>query len=245
MHRPRITILGDGHLGWAVAAAAADRGLRTPVLGRPIGARHDPVAFDGTDVVVDATVGPSVAPDVVAAIDGGVRRFVIATTGWSDDRDEIDRVLREARASAVVASNFSLGVALLGRLVEVAADLFGAVDGFEPYVLEWHRRGKVDRPSGTALDLGRRIAGRHPAVATLDDLEIASVRAGASPGMHLVGFDAAGETVELRLTARDRTAYAQGILAATDWLMRDVRQPGIHPFDSVIDELLARPAIAA
>ena len=36
--------------------------------------------------------------------------------------------------------------------------------------------------------------------------------------MHLVGFDAAGETVELRLTARDRSAYAAGILAAADWL---------------------------
>ncbi len=63
--------------------------------------------------------------------------------------------------------------------------------------------------------------------------------------MHLVGFDAAGETVELRLTARDRSAYAQGVLAATDWLRRAPRAPGIHPFDPVVDELLARPAVAA
>jgi 4-hydroxy-tetrahydrodipicolinate reductase len=245
MHPPRITILGDGHLGWAVAAAAADRGLRTPVLGRPIGERHDPAAFDRVDLVVDATVGSAVVPNVRAALDGGVRRFVIATTGWSDERAAVEAALREARASAVMSSNFSLGVALFGRLVEQAADLFGAIDGFDPYLVEWHRRGKLDRPSGTALDLGRRITGRHPAIATLDDLEIASVRAGASPGMHLVGFDAVGETIELRLTARDRSAYALGILAAADWLTRDVRQPGIQPFDAVIDELLTRPAIAA
>lgn len=245
MQRPRITILGDGHLGWAVATAAADRGLRTPVLGRPIGERHDPAAFADVDLIVDATVGTAVVGDVQAAIDGGVRRFVIATTGWSDDRGEVDALLREARASAVVSSNFSLGVALFGRLVAEAADLFGAVEGFDPYLVEWHRRGKVDRPSGTALDLGRRIAGRHPSTPTLDDLEIASVRAGASPGMHLVGFDALGETVELRLTARDRSAYAQGILAAADWLTRDARLPGLHPFDAVVDDLLGRPAIAA
>ena len=59
--------------------------------------------------------------------------------------------------------------------------------------------------------------------------------------MHLVGFDAAGETVELRLTARDRSAYATGVLAAADWLRRAARAPGIHPFDPVVDELLARP----
>jgi len=245
MHQQRITILGDGHLGWAVAAAAAERGLRTPVVGRPPGTRHDATSFDRTDLVVDATVGPAVRGNVNAALDAGVERFVIATTGWTDEREAIDEALRAAGASAVVASNFSLGVALFGRLVEVASELFGAVDGFDPYLVEWHRRGKADRPSGTALDLGRRMVGRHPAIGTLDDLEVASIRAGASPGMHLVGFDATGETVELRLTARDRSAYAAGVLAAADWLARAPRAPGIHGFDPVIDELLARPAIAA
>ena len=63
--------------------------------------------------------------------------------------------------------------------------------------------------------------------------------------MHLVGFDAAGETVELRLTARDRSAYAAGILAAADWLERSPRAPGLHAFDLVVDELIARQPIAA
>jgi dihydrodipicolinate reductase len=63
--------------------------------------------------------------------------------------------------------------------------------------------------------------------------------------MHLVGFDAVGETVELRLTARDRSAYAVGILASADWLRCATRSPGLHPFDVVVDELLARPAAAA
>jgi 4-hydroxy-tetrahydrodipicolinate reductase len=245
MQRPRITILGDGHLGWAVATAAAERGQRTPILGRPAGRRHDPASFDRTDVVVDATVGSAVLDNVSAALDSGVRRFVIATTGWPDAREAVDAALRATGASAVAANNFSLGVALFGRLVEQATDLFGAVEGFDPYLVEWHRRGKVDRPSGTALELGRRMVGRHPAIGSLDDLEVASVRAGSSPGMHLVGFDAVGETMELRLTARDRSAYATGILAAADWLARAQRAPGLHPFDPVIDELIARPAIAA
>jgi dihydrodipicolinate reductase len=63
--------------------------------------------------------------------------------------------------------------------------------------------------------------------------------------MHLVGFDAAGETVELRLTARDRSAYAAGILAAAAWLRRVPREPGLHPFDPIVDELIVRDPIAA
>ena len=232
-------ILGDGHLGWAVAAAAGERGERTPLIGRPAFDRHDRAALAGADVVIDASRGEAVRGNVEAALDAGVRRFVIATTGWAFDRDPVDRALREAAASAVVSANFSLGVALFGRLVETAAELFGAVPGFDPFLVEWHRREKADRPSGTALDLARRLAARHPHLATSDELEVVSIRAGASPGMHLVGFDAIGETVELRLTARDRSAYAAGILASADWLRRSPRSPGIHPFDPVVDELLA------
>lgn len=235
-----ILILGDGPMGRAVASAASDRGEGATVAGRPPGARHEAAAFHGVDLVVDASRGDAVAADVHAALAAGVRRFVIATTGWASERDGVDVALREYGASAVVAANFSLGVALFGRLVEVATDLFGSVAAFDPYLVEWHRRAKADRPSGTALDLGRRIADRHPRLTSADDLETVSIRAGSSPGMHLVGFDAAGETVELRITARDRAAYAAGVLASVDWLRRKPRSPGIHPFDTVVDDLLAR-----
>jgi 4-hydroxy-tetrahydrodipicolinate reductase len=241
----QTTILGNGHLGWAIAAAAADRGERTPLLGRPAFERHDRAAFAGADLVVDASRGGAVRANVETALDAGVRRFVIATTAWAVDRDPVERALRDAGGAAVVSANFSLGVALFARLVENAAELFGSVAGFDPFLVEWHRRAKADRPSGTAQELARRLIARHPALATPDDLEVVSIRAGASPGMHLVGFDAIGETVELRLTARDRSAYATGVLAAADWLRRTARAPGIHTFDPVVDELLARPDAAA
>jgi 4-hydroxy-tetrahydrodipicolinate reductase len=241
----QILILGDGHLGRAVASAAADRGDRVRVLGRPSGGRHVGSAFRAVDLVVEASRGEAVADNIAAALDGGVRRFVVATTGWSGRRDEVDSALRSSDAAAVAAANFSLGVALFARLVEAATDLFGAVDDFDPYLVEWHRRAKPDRPSGTALELARLIATRHPRLAAPADLEMVSIRAGSSPGMHLVGFDADGESVELRITARDRAAYAAGVLAAVDWLRRTRRTPGIHPFDLVVDELLARRAAAA
>jgi phosphoribosylaminoimidazole carboxylase (NCAIR synthetase) len=50
-------ILGDGHLGWAIAAAAADHGERTPLLGRPAFDRHDPAALVSADLVIDASRG--------------------------------------------------------------------------------------------------------------------------------------------------------------------------------------------
>jgi 4-hydroxy-tetrahydrodipicolinate reductase len=233
-------ILGDGPMGRAVATAFGERRERAAVVGRPIGPRHDPTVFRDVDLVVDASAGGAVASNIAAALDAGVRRFVIAATGWTVDRADVGATLGRHGAAAVVGANYSLGVALFARLVDAATDLFGSLEAFDPYLVEWHRRSKADRPSGTALELGRRIVDHHPRLTDVSDLETVSIRAGASPGMHLVGFDAVGETVELRITARDRAAYAAGVLASAAWLRRAPRAAGIHPFDLVVDDLLAR-----
>lgn len=244
-------ILGDGGLGRAIEAAILREGWAPPrVLGRPQDGRHRPTELAGAAVVFEASRGSAVAENVAVALAAGCRRFVIATTAWDEGRPAVDAALRSHAAAAVAAANFSLGVTLFGRLVDAAVDLFGPVETFDPYVLEWHRRTKSDRPSGTARELSRRILAAHPRKRRLadparegppapDELEVAVVRAGAAPGMHLVGFDAPGETIELRLTARDRSSYAAGAIAAAEWLLREPRTPGIHPFDPVVDGLLA------
>ncbi len=197
------------------------------------------------DVVVEASRADAVLANVRSALDAGVQRFVIATTGWESDRAAVEDLLSAHGATAVASANFSLGAALFARLVDDAVALFGQAGGFDPFLVEWHRAGKRDRPSGTARDLARRIVDGHPRLRTTDDLEVVSIRAGVSPGMHMVGFDATGETVELRLTARDRSAYAIGILTAADWLTRAPRMAGIHAFDPVVDALLAQREVAA
>ena len=118
------------------------------------------------------------ATNLSSALDAGATRFVIATTGWTADRTLVDGLLTANGAAAVAASNFSLGVALFGRLVDSAVALFGRVDAFDPYLVEWHRRAKLDRPSGTARDLAGRIVDGHPGLSGPDDLEVVSIRAG-------------------------------------------------------------------
>jgi 4-hydroxy-tetrahydrodipicolinate reductase len=238
-------ILGDGGLGQAIGAALARRGEPARILGRPHAGRHDPQSLRGATVVFEASRGDAVRTNVEAAIEAGCRRLVVATTGWDADRLAVEALLRSAGVAAILAPNLSLGAAVFLRLVAQAAALLGRLPGFEPYVIEHHRRTKVDRPSGTAREIVRRIAAASPGPFEPPELEVAVVRAGSSPGMHLVGFDAAGETLELRLTARDRAAYAAGALAAADWLLREPRQPGFHALDEMIDDLITVPAALA
>jgi 4-hydroxy-tetrahydrodipicolinate reductase len=229
-------VLGDGPLGQAIDAALRERGDTARVLGRPtVDGRHDPTILGAADVIVDASRADAIAANVDAALDAGCRAFVIATTGWQADVDRVGAALRRAGAVAVAAPNLALGAALFLRLVDEAARLAAAIGGFEPSVLEWHRRSKLDRPSGTAREIVRRLAVELP----IDVADVAVVRSGSMPGMHVVGLDGTSETIELRLTARDRSGYAAGALAAIDWLQAAPRSPGIHAFDEVVDERIA------
>ena len=260
-----LLLYGPGRLGGAIAASAAAAGWTCTAIGRP--------ATDGrraaapiADVVVEASLGSAVAANVEHALAAGNRRLIVAATGWDADLPRVRAMLLEHGAAAVLSTNLSLGAALFLRLAETAAGWYARAGAFEPSIVEWHRRGKADRPSGTARAIARRIVAADPrwtgpdaadrpdsadrtnAADASDDtrpaLEISGIRAGAAPGTHLVTFDGPGESVELRLTARDRTAYADGALAAARWLVREPRAPGLHPFDAVVDDLLAAVPVA-
>jgi 4-hydroxy-tetrahydrodipicolinate reductase len=229
-----ITILGDGALGRAIATAVEARGEWAQTVGRPANGRHAAAAFADAEVVVDASRGDAVLANLNAATDAGCRRFVVAATGWQGDADEVAATLRRTGSTAVSAPNLALGAAIFLRLVERAGTLLAAIGDFEPSVVEWHRRSKVDRPSGTAREIVRRLSTSLP----VEVEDVAVVRAGWMPGLHAVAFDGPSETIELRLTARDRAGYAAGALQAIDWLRATSATPGIHTFDEVVDELL-------
>ncbi len=149
----------------------------------------------------------------------------------------------------VVGPTFSVGVVLFTAVAEEAARRFGRFADYDPYVFEWHRRSKPDRPSGTASAIAERMLPHleHKRRARLADgqgapdpetLEVVALRAGASPGMHVVGFDAPGESIELRVTARDRSAYVAGALLAADTLLAHPdRFAGVTTFEQLLTDL--------
>jgi 4-hydroxy-tetrahydrodipicolinate reductase len=246
----RALITGSGNMGRAIAAAIEARGDEVvAVVGRST-PRLARVELGRLDTAFEFSHASMLLGNIELALDAGCRSLVIGTTGWSS-ADATGSRLREAilaaGARAVVAPTFSLAAVLFGELAEAAARLFGVFPEYDPYVLEQHRRSKPDRPSGTALAIAERLLphlpskrrarlAEGPGAPDPDVLEVAALRAGSHPGMHIVGFDGPGEALELRITARDRSAYVAGALLAADWLAAHPDQRGTIDFTTLIRE---------
>jgi len=106
------------------------------------------------DVLIDFTVPAATLANAEQCSAAG-KRMVIGTTGF----DEGQKATLNASISPIascIASNFSTGVNLCFKLLDVAARVLG--DDVDIEVYEAHHRHKIDSPSGTALSMGQVVA---------------------------------------------------------------------------------------
>ena len=225
---PRLAIIGMGRMGRAIEQLAAERGLEVVARIDPQGGDAPSVTKEslrGADVAVEFTV-PAAAPDNIrATLDAGCA-VVVGTTGWYEQREELERHARASGGSLLVAPNFSPGVAAFTEIVRAAARALKAAPGFDAHLVETHHAAKKDAPSGTASSLERAAVeewGR--------PIPITSVRTGAVPGTHELLFDAPFEQIRIEHAARDRRVFADGALLAARWL---VGKRGVFTMQDVI-----------
>lgn len=174
---PRIGILGAGgrmgriliqavkEAGYQLAAAVerpessligADAGELAGVgsLGVKVVGHLEEVVKD-CDVVIDFTAPAATVNHLKICRENGVA-IVIGTTGMNDEQKAY--LEESAKETPVVyAANYSVGVNVSIKLLELASKVFG--DTVDIEVIEAHHRHKVDAPSGTALMMGEAIAG--------------------------------------------------------------------------------------
>jgi 4-hydroxy-tetrahydrodipicolinate reductase len=199
---------------------------------------------DEFDVLIDFTL-PEVMLKNLAFCRKAGKAMVIGTTGLSAEQKQL---LQEASKDIpiVFASNFSVGVNLSFKLLEMAAKVMG--DDADIEIIEAHHRNKVDAPSGTAVSMGEVIArtlgrdlgqvavyGRegHTGVRERDTIGFATVRGGDVVGDHTVLFAAEGERLEITHKASSRMTFAKGAVRAALWL--DAKSPGLYDMRDVLE----------
>ncbi len=171
--------------------------------------------------------------------------MIIGTTGFSED-EKAQIGTAGKTISIVFAANFSVGVTLSLKLLELTARVLG--DSVDIEIIEAHHRHKIDAPSGTALKMGEVIAD------TLDrdlaehgvfcregetgerkrkDIGFQTIRAGDIVGEHTVMFADIGERVEITHKASSRMTFAKGAVRSAIWVTKQA--PNVYDMQDVLE----------
>ncbi|HET6433156.1 4-hydroxy-tetrahydrodipicolinate reductase [Dyella sp.] len=226
----------------------------SPEMGAPVAHgsdlcfTHDWSRLGPVDVVIDFS-GPEGFAAALAHCRETAAALVTGTTGLDAQlKAQLDQA--SARIACLHSANFSLGVAVLSRLLREAA---AALPEWDLEIVEAHHGRKEDAPSGTALALGEVAASARSVLLTeqavhareghtgprrAGSIGFAVVRGGDVVGEHSALLLGLGERIELSHRATDRSIFARGAIEAAHWLAG--KPPGCYALDAMLAERLPR-----
>lgn len=231
----KIIINGIGGRMGAEVAKLALSGMR----GAELIAGVDPYgSFDGvkcfasfdeikdkTDCIIDFS-HHSATKSLLAYAEKSGTPVIVATTGHTEAELEEIRLASE-KIAVFHAANMSLGIALLIELAKITAK---TMPDAEIEIIEKHHDRKLDAPSGTALAIANAIKtvrddafftyGRSgQAKRTKEEIGIHAIRLGNIIGEHEVIVGTDSQTVTLKHEAHTRALFAEGALAAAEFIL--------------------------
>lgn len=206
---------------------------------------NDMQAFiEASDVVIDFSA-PAATEDLLETTikTNSKTPLVIATTGFNEHQKNL--LIEASKVTPILyATNMSLGVAVLNKLVALASKTLA---DFDCEIVEQHHRYKVDSPSGTALTLAEhaaeargldldnvRVSGRDGVIGarTKDEIGVMALRGGDIVGRHTAGFYNEGEFIELNHTATSRNTFSQGAIKVAKWIVN--QETGLYSINDCL-----------
>lgn len=132
--------------------------------------------------------------------------LVCGTTGFSDE--EFEKLKLYATNTPILyASNFSIGIFLLSKLVQISEKI---LNDFDVSIIDRHHSQKKDSPSGTALFLASQLK-KTP--------QIVSLRVGGVAGDHICSFTGSNEEITISHRSFSRRVFASGAVKCARWLV--------------------------
>ena len=195
------------------------------------------------DIVIDFSL-PEASEKLLESAIKNPTPIVMGTTGLNAHQLNL---LKQASENMPIlyATNMSLGVALLNKLVYQAS---ATLENFDIEIVEMHHKHKKDAPSGTALTLGEsaangrglsldkvRVSGRDGNIGerSKDEIAVMAMRGGDIVGRHTVGFYNDGEFIELNHTATSRSTFSKGAIRAASWLA--TKEAGLYSISDCLE----------
>ncbi|CAN5260921.1 4-hydroxy-tetrahydrodipicolinate reductase [soil metagenome] len=233
----RILLVGYGKMGKTIETAALER-------NHTIVGKIDPgtgLSFDFSnkaDVAIEFTMPESAVSNIKLCIDQGIP-VVCGTTGWLNNKKEVDDYCKLKNGTFFYASNYSMGVNLFFKLNEQLARMMEQRTEYDVRIDESHHTQKKDSPSGTAITLAEGIlkylsrknqwVKGHSKLP--GDLAIGSLRKDPDAGTHSITYHSSVDDIEIKHTAHSREGFAKGAVLVAEWV-KD--QKGVRCMDDFL-----------
>ena len=242
----KLAIIGYGQMGKLIEQLASEHNFEVvsiidPLLGNDISEE----SLSGAEVCIEFTTPDAAFTNIRKICELG-KNLVVGTTGWLDKLNAVQKLIQQNKVGMVYGSNFSLGMNLFFQMVNSTTKLMNKIENYDVFGLELHHKKKKDSPSGTAKILADIILKNIDNKTSVQfekldrkieksEFHFGSIRAGNIPGTHLIGFDSAADTIELKHTARNRKGLALGALKAAEWI---TKRKGLYNFTEYFLEII-------
>jgi len=177
------------------------------------------------DVAIEFTLPETAIKNYQKCFEANVP-VVSGTTGWISKYDEIKASCIKEQKGFFWASNFSLGVNLFFELNKQLAKLMDKRPDYDVVIEEIHHTQKLDAPSGTAITLAEGLLANNTrkkmwklnTIQNKEELQIVSKRLGTVTGTHIISYDSAVDSIEIKHETKGRKGLALGAVIAAEFM---------------------------
>ena len=231
----KIAILGYGRMGKAIESIAKSRGHEIVSI---IDKDNPKDSLNGAEVAINFSVPSAAVANITYALNRGVA-VVCGTTGWLENRADIESLCATKKGAFLYASNFSLGVNIFFAINYKLAQIMGKYKQYDASLTEIHHTQKLDTPSGTAITLAEGILphidknswaleGQAKGI----DLPIKAERLPDVPGTHTVDYASKTDKISIKHVSHNRDGFALGAIVASEWV---IGKSGIFTMKDVLN----------
>jgi 4-hydroxy-tetrahydrodipicolinate reductase len=218
----KIALVGYGKMGNIIDGIATQRGHE--IVAR-LNEKPSLENLNNPEVVIEFSQ-PEVAFDNIKFCLENKIPVICGTTGWLEQKPQIESIAKENNTAFLYGSNFSLGVNLFFALNEKLASLMKNFDEYSVQLEEIHHIHKKDAPSGTAISVAEGIIQQNPKFNTWkldetkdDQLGIFAIREDEVPGTHSVTYTSEVDEININHIAYSRNGFALGAVIAAEWIL--------------------------
>ena len=226
----KIALLGYGKMGKTIEKIALEKGHQICAkIQKDNWEAFNKIDLKTIDVAIEFSQPEAAFDNISKCLALGIP-VISGTTGWLDQKKEIEEYCQKMDGTFFYTSNYSIGVNIFFKINEMIAKLMDKFPDYRVQMEEVHHIHKKDSPSGTAITLAEGIIANHGnihswietddvAKADKNQLPIKSIREEEVAGTHTIQYMSGEDTIAIEHKAHSRKGFALGAVLVAEWIV--------------------------